>query len=76
MLADSECRMIEKALRDLLNSMQRANGFKTFAACHTCRFNQKHDGRYYCGLTQEPFMDREVVQICREHQCPLMAGTK
>ena len=76
MLPDSECRMIEGALRELLHSMQRANDFKTLAACHTCRFNQKHDGSYYCGLTQEPLMDREVEQICREHQYPLTAGTK
>lgn len=45
-LADSECRKIEVALRELLHAMQRANGFRTFAACHTCRFNQKHDGDY------------------------------
>ena len=75
-LAGSESKTVEKVLRDLLQSIQKANGYKTFAPCHTCRFNQQHDGRYFCGLTQEPLMDREVVLICREHQYPLMAGTK
>ena len=75
-LADTESETLEKVLRELLQSIQKANGYKTFAPCHTCRFNQQHDGRYLCGLTQEPLMDREVLLICREHQYPLMAGTK
>ncbi len=75
-LAGPESRAVEKVLRDLLQSIQKANGYKTFAPCHSCRFNQQHDGRYYCGLTQEPLQDREVLLICREHQYPSMAGTK
>jgi DNA-binding MarR family transcriptional regulator len=75
-LAGPETKAVEKGLRDLLQSIQKANGYKTFAPCHSCRFNQQHDGHYICGLTQVPLMDREVVQICREHQYPSMAGTK
>jgi DNA-binding MarR family transcriptional regulator len=75
-LAGSGSKAVEKVLRDLLQSIQKANGYKTFAPCHSCRFNQRRDGRYFCGLTQEPLKDREVLLICREHQYPLLAGAK
>jgi len=69
-LAGPESRAVENVLRDLLQSIQNANGYKTFAPCHSFRFNQQHGRRYYCGLTQEPLKDREVLLICREHQYP------
>jgi DNA-binding MarR family transcriptional regulator len=72
-LPASGSQMVEKVLRDLLQSLQRANGFKTFAPCHTCRFNQKRKGRYVCGLTGESLSEREVTLVCREHQYPLRA---
>lgn len=75
-LAGPKSKAVEKVLRDLLQTIQKANGYKTFAPCHSCRFNLRRDGRYFCGLTQEPLKDREVVLICREHQYSLMAGTK
>jgi len=75
-LAGPEANAVEKVLHDLLQSIQKANGYKTFAPCHTCHFNQRHDGRFFCGLTQEPLRDREVLLICREHEYPLMAATK
>ncbi|HUT40442.1 MAG TPA: MarR family transcriptional regulator [Gammaproteobacteria bacterium] len=75
-LAGTESQAVKKALCDLLYSIQEMNGFKTFAPCHTCRFNQRHDGQYFCGLTQEPLSDRDVLLICREHQYPVTAGAK
>jgi len=57
-------------LRQLLSSMQKANGLKSFAPCHTCRFNQKQAGHYFCELTQEPLDDHDVSLLCREHQYP------
>lgn len=57
-------------LKHLLRSIQQANGLKTFAPCHSCRFNQKRDGRYFCGLTQETLSDHDVKLLCREHQYP------
>ena len=75
-LADSKSQVIEQVLRDLLQSLQKANGFKTFAPCHTCSFNQKHEGVYVCGLTREPLSERDVVLICREHQYPIRTATK
>ncbi len=60
----------EEALRSTLRSMQHHNNRNTFAACHTCRFNQKEKNGYLCGLTQEPLSTQEVQLICREHQYP------
>jgi len=57
-------------------TIQKANGYKTFAPCHGCRFDQRRDGRYFCGLLQGPLKDREVLLICREHHYPLLAGAK
>lgn len=74
--AGTKSKALEKVLRELLQSIQKANGYNTFAPCHTCRFNQQHDGHYFCGLTQEPLMDDEVLLICREHQYPMKAATK
>jgi hypothetical protein len=75
-LAGPDSRAVEKVLSDLLQSIQKANGYKTFTPCHSCRFNQQRDGCYFRGLMQEPLKDREVLLICREHQYPLMASAK
>ena len=75
-LAGTESQQLEDGLRLVLRSMQEANGFRTFAPCHTCRFNHGQDGGYFCGLTREPLSDRDVLLICREHQYPVMAGAK
>jgi len=66
----SEQREMVDALQQLLRSIQQANGLKTFAPCHTCRFNQQHEGGYFCELTQEPLADDDVSLLCREHQYP------
>lgn len=57
-------------LQRLLRSIQKANGLKTFAPCHSCRFNQQREGGYFCGLTHEPLADHDVTLLCREHQYP------
>ena len=61
---------LEESLHLLLRKMQHTNDRKTFAACHTCRFNQHHKNGYVCGLTQEALSEREVQLICREHEYP------
>ena len=75
-LAKSESKVIVKALRVLLCSVQKANGLKTFAPCYTCRFNQKREGGYFCGLTHEPLKEHDVALLCREHQYPIAIATK
>lgn len=61
---------LEESLRTLLREMQHINNRNTFAACHTCRFNEQHPKGYMCGLTKEPLSEREIQLICREHEYP------
>lgn len=61
---------LTSVLRSILRGMQQANGRKAFGACHTCRFNEDHEGGYVCGLTREPLSVQDVQLICREHQYP------
>jgi MarR family transcriptional regulator, organic hydroperoxide resistance regulator len=69
-LSVSEQLEMVEALQHLLRSIQKTNGLKTFASCHTCRFNNKRDGHFFCELTQEALSDDEVTLLCREHQYP------
>ena len=61
---------LEETLRTLLHEMQQQHGRKTFAACHTCRFNERHKNGYVCGLTKEALSERDIQLICREHEYP------
>lgn len=75
-LAASERQAIVEALQVLLRSVQKANDLKTFAPCHTCRFNQKNEAGYLCKLTEEPLAEDDVALICREHQYPKKVAAK
>ncbi|MCP5352612.1 MAG: winged helix-turn-helix transcriptional regulator [Chromatiales bacterium] len=57
-------------LAALLQATQTANDFKTFAACHSCRFNQQDGDGHRCGLTGEALSGDDIRKICREHQYP------
>jgi DNA-binding MarR family transcriptional regulator len=59
-----------QVLQQVLRTIQQANGLKTFAPCHSCRFNQQREGGYYCELTKEPLADNDLSLLCREHQYP------
>ena len=61
---------VEETLRSLLREMQQLHDRRTFAACHTCRFNERQKKGYFCGLTKEPLSNRDVHLICREHEYP------
>ena len=62
-----EGRVIEQ-LRSLLQTIQQANGMKTFGVCRTCRYNQPlSDGGALCGLTDEKLNRKDITLICREH---------
>jgi DNA-binding MarR family transcriptional regulator len=69
-LSLSDGQVTVDSLRYLLRSVQIANDLKTFAPCHTCRFNQKRNGGFFCGLTHEPLAEHDVALLCREHQYP------
>lgn len=66
--ASLQASELAEVLRLILRTMQHKNNRKTFAACHTCRFNEGHEKGYVCGLTQEPLSVREIQLICREHE--------
>jgi DNA-binding MarR family transcriptional regulator len=68
----SDSQVSVDSLRTLLRSVQIANNLRTFAPCYTCRFNQKREGDYFCGLTHEPLAEQDVALLCREHQYPLL----
>jgi len=70
-LSNSESQVTVEALRVLLRSVQKANDLKTFAPCHTCRFNQQREGGYFCELTGELLAEQDVALLCREHQYPI-----
>jgi len=59
---------LQEMLRSTLRTMQHQNNRKTFAACHTCRFNEQRQEGYVCGVTHEPLSARDIQLICREHQ--------
>ena len=61
-------RDIQHGLHTILRTMQHQNNRKTFAACHTCRFNEQHHDGFVCGLTKEPLSQKDIQLICREHQ--------
>ena len=75
-LSKSDSHTIAGALRMLLRSVQKANDLKTFAPCHTCRFNQERKDGYFCELTQEPLAERDITLLCREHQYPITVAAK
>ena len=70
-LSQAKGSLIVDALRQLLRTVQQANGLKTFAPCHSCRFNQQQSNGFICGLTQEPLAEQDTLLLCREHEYPL-----
>lgn len=73
-LATSENQAVVEQLRLLLHAVQRANGLKTFAPCHSCRFNMQRAAGFFCQLTQEPLAESDITLLCREHQFPGVAS--
>ena len=64
-----ETGLIGHSLETLLESLQRANGLKSFGACHQCRHHEiESNGIRTCGLTQETLSESDADKICREHR--------
>jgi len=67
-LPEAEQSQLVELLKSLLNGIQRANGYKSFGVCATCRFNRKIDDKnYHCELVDTPLTAKDVTLICREH---------
>jgi len=76
-MSAADAAALADSLRRLLRAVQQANGFQTFGACHTCRFNQRDAvGEAWCGLTHEPLTDQDIRLLCREHQYPPVTGAQ
>lgn len=69
----SDLGRVETSLVELLQNIQGANGYRTFGACHTCKFFRRKGlgQQHQCGLTLEPLLTKESLQICKEHTEPL-----
>jgi DNA-binding MarR family transcriptional regulator len=64
-----EVSTINSSLAALLTATQKANGFKSFGQCASCRHNIKLDsGESFCGLTNEPLSTMDTELICCEHE--------
>lgn len=64
-----EASEASKTLKSLLMEWQIKNQHKGFGQCQSCRFNRSlSNGKFQCGLTEEPLSSAEVKQICREHE--------
>ena len=69
-LADGEppADRLTDDLRRLLAGMQRATGNRSFGICETCRFFQREEEGFRCGLTGEGLSVEDSRLICREHE--------
>lgn len=57
------------AFKAILSTWQKQKNAQGFGQCRSCRFNKdKGNGRFQCGLTEEPLKKSETLQICREHE--------
>jgi len=65
----SEDRSTAQVLANLLKDLQRTQALVGFGMCKSCRHNRTlDDGRFQCGLTQEPLTESDVQLICVEHE--------
>lgn len=71
-LSDAEgAGALETALAELLRSLQRAHGGRSFGVCRTCRhFTELAPTAWRCGLTGERLSLDDSARICREHEDP------
>jgi DNA-binding MarR family transcriptional regulator len=58
---------LNEGLKQLLQALQHANGRRSFGLCASCRFNERSDAGYRCGLTGDLLSAHDVTRICREH---------
>lgn len=67
-LGERSTAALEDALRGLLGEVVRANEGRAFGVCRTCsHFMREAEGRYRCGLTEEPLSEADSTLLCREH---------
>jgi DNA-binding MarR family transcriptional regulator len=55
-----------EVLQQLLTSLQRARGGRTFGACRSCT-HLRRGTELTCGLTGEALTEADTQKLCREH---------
>jgi DNA-binding MarR family transcriptional regulator len=65
-------KLLESELNELLLALVRANDFRSFGQCKTCRFHQRNAHQSRCGLLDVDLDAAQTEKICREHQ-PMVA---
>lgn len=70
LMPEDRVNALGEGLTQLLQTLQRANGLKSFGQCRSCRFNRVREDGYFCALTEEPLSKRDTELICREHEIP------
>lgn len=67
-MGQKDLKTAGSVLQELLHSLQRANGLKTFGACASCMHHLRDkENRVICNLTQEILAEEQHDKICREH---------
>jgi len=67
-LPAADAARVERALADLLRTLQRRRGGRSFGVCASCaHFQRRGDAAFRCGLTGEPLGRADSAKICREH---------
>jgi MarR family transcriptional regulator, organic hydroperoxide resistance regulator len=64
-------RGLEASLTGLLRALLVTHAQPSFGVCASCRhFQREPQGRFRCGLTQEPLSRADSALLCREHSAP------
>lgn len=66
-LPDATRDSLADGLMAFLRAVQRRNDFRTFGICPSCRFLEKADGGYRCGLSGEALAPADASLICHVH---------
>ncbi len=57
-----------ETLKALLHGWQTKSDLRGFGQCKSCCYNQSLDnGKFYCGLLDEPLSKSDTQKICKEH---------
>ena len=66
-LEEDGARPLADGLEDVLRTLQRSQGHRTFGICASCRHFQPRARGGRCGLTSESLTRLDTTRLCREH---------
>lgn len=75
LLSSDQQASLAGSLNDVLRSLQKANGLRSFGVCQACRHHRtRDDGSRHCALTGEDLRLEDIEKICREHEVPVVSA--